>query len=448
MRNDLIRLAPLVLMALVLNACAARTPPALPSVLAHPEFVYPAVPAPLAASAEGVDRGWRYLQSGDLGNATREFAETLRRTPGSYPAQTGVGYVALADRDEDDALVAFDAALKLAPAYAPALVGRGQALLAGNRSADALAAFEAALAADASLVDLRRRIDVLRFRSLQDIIEGARESATAGRLDDARAAYTRAIEATPDSPFLHRELGVVERRRGDAAAALGHFRTATQLDENDAASFTQIGELLEQQRDFAGAEAAYRRAAALDPNPALRARITAIAEGARDARLPAEFTAIDATDQITRGDLAALIAVRLADVVRMAPPREVVTTDTAGHWAAAWIADVARAGVIEPFENHTFQPRTRIRRADLATAASRVITLIAASRPELRARLTERPRIADMAAGHLNYPAASVVVATGVMPLLDGGRFQVGRAVSGAEAIDVVNRLRALAAGR
>jgi hypothetical protein len=31
------------------------------------------------------------------------------------------------------------------------------------------------------------------------------------------------------------------------------------------------------------------------------------------------------------------------------------------------------------------------------------------------------------------------------MPLLEGDRFQVGRAVTGAEAIEVANRLRALA---
>ena len=122
-----------------------------------------------------------------------------------------------------------------------------------------------------------------------------------------------------------------------------------------------------------------------------------------------------------------------------------VITDTQGHWAAAWIAQVARAGVIDPFANHTFQPGTLITRADLAGAVSRVVAVIAARRPEIRPRLAERPQIADMAAEHLSYPAVSVAVASGVMPLLDGGRFQVVRFVSGAEAIDVVARVRALA---
>ena len=71
--------------------------------------------------------------------------------------------------------------------------------------------------------------------------------------------------------------------------------------------------------------------------------------------------------------------------------------------------------------------------------------LLAADRPELRARLADRPQITDMAPGHLSYPAASAAVASGVVPLLDGGRFEVGRLVSGVDAAETVARLRTLA---
>lgn len=436
----------LFLLALVAG-CATRTVPPLPAALPYPEFMYPTLPQPLAtADARGrIDRGWRFLQNDDLGNAAREFVAAVRRTPALYPAQAGIAFVALARRDYDRALDAFDAALGAAPMYVPALVGRGQALLALERDAAALEALEAALAADASLADVRRRVDVLRFRSLQEVIEAARGAAEAGRVAEARTAYERALQASPDSAFLHRELGLVERKQGDVDAALDRFRRATELDPGDAVSLVQTGELRELRQDFAGAEAAYRRAAEIEASGDLSARIAAVAEKARDARLPVEFRAIAGSSQITLGDLAALIGVRLEDILRAAPLREVVITDTQGHWAASWIGQVARTGVMDPFANHTFQPGTRITRADLAGAVSRVVALLAASRRDLRPRLVERPQIADMAAGHLGYPAASVAVASGVMPLLDGGRFQAARSVSGAEAMEVVARLRALA---
>ena len=62
-----------------------------------------------------------------------------------------------------------------------------------------------------------------------------------------------------------------------------------------------------------------------------------------------------------------------------------------------------------------------------------------------RERLAGRPTIADLSPGHLRYPAAATAVASGVMPLLEGDRFQVARPVSGAEAVEVVARVRALA---
>lgn len=447
--SRLLRSAPLVLLLVLAAACATRTPPApVPAGVArHPEFMFPAVPQALARApgVEHIEPGWRYLQNDDLRSAGREFAAALKRNPALYPAHAGEAYVALARTEHDRALEGFDAALRARSDYAPALVGRGQTLLALNRDDEALAAFEAALAADATLTDVQRRVEVLRFRGTQQVIAAARAAATAGRLDDARMAYQRAIRTSPDTAFLHRELAIVERRQGRVDAALVQFRRAVELDSTDAASLIEVGDLLAGRLDFAAAEAVYRRAAAIEPDPALVGKIATAAERARLARLPGEFRAIAGAAQVTRGDLAALMGVGLESVLDQAPPRQVVVTDTRGHWAAEWITRVARAGVIEPFENHTFQPRAQVRRGDLAAAVSRVVTLLAQQKPALRKRIAERPRIADMTAGHLTYPAAAVAVASGVMPLLPGDRFQVNRAVTGAEATETIDRLRALA---
>ena len=58
--------------------------------------------------------------------------------------------------------------------------------------------------------------------------------------------------------------------------------------------------------------------------------------------------------------------------------KPVVLTDIRGNWAAPWIQAVTRAGVIEAFPNHTFQPNATVRRGDLAQAVSRVLALIGA----------------------------------------------------------------------
>jgi tetratricopeptide (TPR) repeat protein len=448
-RSDrLVIAAVLAVMAMLTAACAAKKVPLPAAKPAHPEFLYPTVPAAMQKTfaAEHVDLGWRYLQIDNLRDADREFAAALKSNSKMYPAHAGHGFVALARRDFDRAVAAFDAALAALPSYVPALVGRGQALLALRREGEALVAFDAALKADPSLSDVRQRAELLRFRGLQDVIESARAAAQANRFSDARAAYERAIAASPDSAFLYRELGMLERRAGNGEQALVRLRRATELDPLDAAAFLQLADLLESRLDYAGAEAAYRKAVELDPSPELEAKLAAVAKNAREAKLPAEFRAALTATQVTRGDLAALIAVRLESIVRAAPARQEVVTDTRGHWAAAWIAQVAGAGIMPPFENHTFQPNAAVRRGDLAVAVSRLLALLTAGDAGLRARVAQRPAIADMNRRHVQYSAAADAVASGVMPLLDGARFQVGRPVSGSEAVDVLDHVRALSA--
>ncbi|MGE3401851.1 MAG: tetratricopeptide repeat protein [Vicinamibacterales bacterium] len=440
----------LVALSLTIAACAARTAPPLPSVLQHPDFVYPQVPAALAASpgAERIDRGWRFLQNGNVRQADREFAEARRRDPALYPAQAGSGYVALARGDASAALPFFDAALAADARYAPALVGRGQALLSLDREADALAAFEAALAADPARTALRPRIDAVRLNVVQELIAGGRTAAAAGQLAEARASLERAVALSPESGLVYRELGLVERRLGDESAALDHFRRAADLDAFDAVSRVQLGEILAARGDYAGAEAAYRAANTIEPTPELARRIADTAALARDAALPAPFRAIPAAARLTRGDLAALIGVRLADIIAAMPGQEDVLTDVRGHWATPWVTQVERAGVVEAFENHTFQPAAAVRRVDLAAAVSRLVSYLAVSRPALQTQIGRRPQIADVPPGHLNYPQVSVAVASGVLPLLPGNRFDVTAPVSGADAVEAVARLRALANAR
>ena len=76
----------------------------------------------------------RTLQAGDVRGAERRFAALLKRAPEFYPAQAGLGYVALARDNMKAALGHFDRALALNGTYAPALAGKGQAHLALERA--------------------------------------------------------------------------------------------------------------------------------------------------------------------------------------------------------------------------------------------------------------------------------------------------------------------------
>lgn len=442
----------LVLLALLATvaACAPKPLPAPVVVSApkFPDFIVPAVPASLAGTpaAANQDRGWRFLQAGDFKNAEREFESALKTTPAFYPAENALGYLELARKDPKAALPHFDRALEAGAPDLSGLMGKSQALLALNRENEVLPVLEAALVIDPSLVEVAGRVEILRFRRQQEDLARARAAATAGRSDDAIAMYTKAIQGSPDSAFLYRELAAVERQKGDSDKALEHLRKSITLEPGDARSLAQIGDILDARGDFDGAAKAYGEALAAEPSAEIEVKLEAVRSHADLARLPEEYRAIGGATVITRGDLAALVGVRLSRLLQTTRRRDaVLITDIRTHWASTWIVTIARAGIMEPYANHAFQPRTIVRRVDLAQVVSRLLARVAEATPgQPHPWQAARLKFTDVAPGHLAYPAASAAVASGVMTAGPDNSFQPSLIVSGQEGVAAIARLEAM----
>jgi tetratricopeptide (TPR) repeat protein len=435
----------ILLLVSLLSACGAKLPPAVAGPPHYPEFIFPSLTPPdpqLASLAAQHQSAWQVLQSGDAAGAERAFQAVLKKSPSFYPSEAALGYVELARSNYTQAVAHFDHVLTDRQTYVPALVGRGEAMLALAKDSEALASFEAALRADPTLTEVSRRVEVLRARAAQDNVAAARKAAQAGQYDEAIRDYEQAIAASPESAFLFRDLADIEVRQGRTDQALQHYRASIQLDPSDVTSRVHLGEILESRGDVEGATAIYTEAYGLEPSADIKRRLGALEERAAYLRLPAEYRALPDQAAITRGDLAALIGIRLQTLMAEAPPQPEVVTDIRTHWASPWIIAVVRAGVMDAYDNHEFQPRNALHRADLAQAVSRVLKLIAVHQPALMKEWQGRQaKMADVGVSNLNYADASLAVSSGVLSLFEGDTFLLTRAVSGADAIDAVTKL-------
>jgi tetratricopeptide (TPR) repeat protein len=437
-------------------ACTAAPPPALPTTPAYPDVPALVVPPSVTASSDALarhDAAWRRLQSDDLRGAARDFAAALDRAPGFYPAQAGLGYVALLERRFDDAGRWFGEALAIDATYVPALSGRVEAALSADDGVAAIRALEQwiTVAPDGEQQDdLRARLDVLRLRGVQAELASAATARRAGRFDDAQAALERARVMTPGSGVVLRELARVEIARGAFDAAEAAIREAVEADAGDPESHAVLGEVLEAEGRFRDASAAYARAVRLDPRREWTERVEALTRRADLAGLPAEYRAIPSASTLSRGQLAALLGIRLQDPLERAPQRAaVVLTDINGHWASPWIVAVTRAGLMEAMPNHTFQPAGLVTRADLARAVWRAIQVFGTARAsDLEEWRATRPTIADVPRTHLAYDAVAAAVASGALGMGDNGRFGPNRLVTGAEAGAALARLEQIVGRR
>ena len=428
--------------------CVPPPTPIAPGVTQIPNFLFPRVPesmVDLPVVSEHIE-AWRRLQAGDLSSATAGFSEVLSGNGMFYPAETGLGYVDIAARRLDDALERFGSVLEDVPGYAPAWVGRGEALLASGREAEAMSAYESALIADSLLSDVRRRIQVLRFRSVRVALDMARSAEEDERNGEARRADEEALTIAPDSGVLYRGLALVERRLGELGLALEYVMRANDLEPDDAAGLTLQGDIHETLGDLEGAETVFSRAVRIEPTPDRQANLDRVRGRLAAVRLPPEYRAIPNSLQITRAELASIVGVNLGRFLEASGQDEaVLITDTRAHWAYQWILVVAESGIMEVFPNHTFQPENIVDRGGLAQVVSQVLTLIASRDPVSGAKWQAvREQFADINSQHLQYRAASMAVAAGVLSVLAGNRFGLTNTVTGLEALAAVEQLERL----
>ena len=416
---------------------------------AFPDLIAPEVPPRVALSPDIRQlhaQGWERLQAGDFRGANAAYSAALQKQPAFYPAETGLGLVALANKQYKPAVARFTAALARDPKYAPALRGLVSAELALDDIDVAVSALERLIAVEPANEADRTRLELLRVRQVQQLTDTARRARSQGRHADAADAFRRALAISPASATLLRELALEELAAGQIPEAEGRIRKALEIDATDAETHAALGNVLEARGRLNDAASAYSRAAEIDSK--WRAKAEAARSAAARSGVPDELRELAAATSVVRGQLAALIVSRLSDLLDRAPKRPPsVATDIRTHWAAESIVRVTQAGVMEISANHTFRPEAALSRGELATVTARLIPLALSGRDATLAPLSAaRPAFGDVAQSHALYRSAALAVASGAMLTDPDGRFQPSRPATGADVLAAVTRLQQLGA--
>jgi Tfp pilus assembly protein PilF len=353
------------------------------------------------------------LLSGDLAAAEARFKSSIAGTPGMTPSRVGLAQIYESRRDREKAFNEYREILKSDPAHR----------WAGPR-------FES-----------------LRNDLVRESTAAAREALASGNRETAKREFLKVLFYAPETPSAHLELARIYRHDKDMSAALLHFRSAMEGGTADKAVLREYAEFLAESGELGRSLEILEKLAAAEPRDA------AVAKRVEDLRaklgvyeLPSQYAGIPAMDALAREDLAALIGVKFGDFLDAPARRTEILVDISLSWAQRFIVKVASLEIMSVSENHTFQPRRIINRAELADAAVRLIGVLQTRGAKFVPLVeTRRIQVADVSPDNLYYPSITRALAFQIMALTPERKFEPERTVSGEEAIRILDIVHGLA---
>ncbi len=437
---------PLVLAALAAWSCA--TAPPAPSSF-HIEDLPTDVKARLTLDERiAANEAWQHLRAGRTDRARRLIAGL---GPGSLVHAVGLGYVSLLEADPGAAETRFLTSLREVPEMTPARAGLAQIYSGRGDRERAFLEYREILKLEPDNRWARPRLEALRETLTRGLFEEAAAAKESGKLEEARTAFLKVLFYDPDSPTAHYELALIYLQEDDKERAVVHFEAF--LEKNPEAT-EQRRRLLRAMADAAFDHEEFGRSLDLyeklgeleDPDPQTLQRIEQLKARLGVYELPSQYAAIPALDAIAREDLAALIGVKFRDVLDAPGRRTRIVVDIATSWAQKYIVDVASLDLMAVFDNHTFQPRRTVNRAELAETAVRLIRFLR-SKGRRFVPLIEahRIQISDVTPENFYYPAIVEALSYQIMALDPLRRFEPERTVTGREAARVIDIIHGLA---
>ncbi|HPW18339.1 MAG TPA: S-layer homology domain-containing protein [Candidatus Aminicenantes bacterium] len=353
------------------------------------------------------------LLLGNLPEAEARFKSSVAGTPAMLPSRVGLAQIYESRRDRDKTFNEYREILKLAPDHRWA----------------------------------RPRFEALRDDLVREAASAARAALAAGNRETAKRELLKVLFYAPETASAHLELARLYRLDKDRERALLHFRTAVESGTADKALLREYAEFLADAGELGQSLEVLEKLAEAEPrDTAASKRVEELRAKLGVYEIPSQYDAIPSLDIVTREDLAALIGVKFEAYLDVPARRTEILVDISVSWAQRYIVKVASLEIMTSYDNHTFQPRRVINRADLADAAVRLIGVLQGRGARFVPLVdTRRIQIADVSPDNLYFRAITSALGYQIMALTPERLFEPERAVSGEEAIRTMDLILRLA---
>lgn len=426
------------LSALALASCATFEP-------RPPAFYIESLPADVTSRLTLAERieaedAWNDLQAGRAEQAAKRLQ---RLGPDSPVYYAGLGFVELARGDLAGAEQAFQTSIRATPGLVLAHLGLSQVYEKQGLDEPLFTQYLEILKLAPDHPWAKARFQSLRDRKTEELLG---QAAAAGDPETAKKAYLSALFYHPEAVEAHLGLAEIYRKEKNLTSALLHLKSAVALRPKDEAAQRAYAETLFEAGQYGRSLEAYETLAELAPeDKAAAARLAELKDKLGIVDLPDLYQAIPRSEAVTREEIAALIAVKFKNELGAPTAKPPIIIDISTSWAARFILQTAAFGLMDAYDNHTFQPRKPVNRAEFAEVLSRLIAFFRERGRRLIPQIpAERIQIADLATDSFYVRAVTEVVSFQIMELSAQRAFRPDAPVAGEEAIRALDLLLAV----
>lgn len=388
------------------------------------------------------NEAWLDLKEGRGDRAQRVLLKLGQDSP---VYAVGLGYVSLYLSDLVTAEADFKESLGRFPDQTLAHIGLAQVYEVKGQKDLAFAEYREILERDPENRWAKPRFEALQKELTKALLDEAANARAAGRAAEARAALLKVLSYAPGSWEAHYELGLgyFEEKNLDGAELHLHAFLENNKANRDQlkTALRALAEIYDRKQAFGRSLDCYEKLAELEPqDKAVAERIEDLKGKLGIFELPSQYGLIPSQDAIAREDLAALIAVKFKDFLNVPERKTQILVDISTSWAQRFIIQVASLDVMKAYDNHTFQPRRIINRAELAESLAGLIEFLKGRGVRLVPLLEARKiQVADVTPDNFYYPSIIKAVAYQVMDLTPQRMFEPERTVSGSEAARILD---------
>jgi Tfp pilus assembly protein PilF len=383
------------------------------------------------------EEAWQDLRSGRNERAGKAFAKL---GPGSPVSQLGRGFLALQAQDLQAAEQSFNEALGPDPGLVLAHMGLAQVALARGDDDQAYSQYREILKLEPDQGWAKPRFEALREKKTEEFTAEARRAIESGETEAGKTAYLKALFYSPESVEANLDLARIYRKEKNAQSAALHYRAASAGDPENRTILKEYAETLSEAEQYGRSLDIYEIIAEANPkDKTVRDRIAGLKDRLGIYELPSLYNDIQASGSISREELAALVGVKFKSVLDggEAPP---ILIDIATSWASRFILKATALGIMESYENHTFQPKKIINRAELAETLVRLVNFLKNKGYRFAPQMPpDRVQLSDVPPDNYFHAAIVQIVAYQIMDLGPQRTFRPDAVVEGREAIGALD---------